>query len=842
MPALPESTQSTNVHPGHIPVKKDDAPGSIPVLNLLYNPQSAGRGPAPTNRGYGILTWDNPNNPTPEPLDDTASPLDSAAPHPDSAAPPSPGTASPIETTGHEDLDAQLAQPVLKADTGIDTAQIWISAFLALVFTAIVFSPVLSAPVLDSERPLLTADAPGLKTLPMLTLVAAQSLGVGDTGHHAVNLLLHLANAFLFYFLLRRLLPNAMPIIIMAGAMLFAGHPLTTHAVNTLAGRPYLMAALFSFGSLLAYTHAWRRTAEDDPTQLNPWPLGLSLLLFVLALSSHAVALFVPAVIVVMDRVLHGRENPAPRAAVRFLYWGLLLTAILLARAAGQPVPLFAPDSLPIIDHLRLLVCPAGLSAVRQTAAPGIILYAALAAYFAAVSLSAALRSPIAVAIAWVALCVALTPAGAGENAGYLTVAGFVLLWPLILINTRPPVRTLVGLCVALLVIGMGASAYKRCLAWQDPIALWSATAAAAPASPMPNAMLGQTLTRQAAMVADPKLAADAYAQAEISLRDAIQKGANDPATAYALAQAVDGQGPADEALPLHMDVLARDPAHRPAMVRAADILMDRYARNRNHNDFAQGVALYRKAENIEPLDGPPLANYAAALVELGDYEAAKQAAARLPEQFAPIKKQADDMLQRLKALEQQSTTIAAKNPNDPALIKIKAQALVLRNQALQASYLLDTYKRDNGLDFGSWLLLGFARAKMGAAAAFVAENPAPPTPPAGVAGPWLELAKACVGANLWDAARAYIESEPARAEAPMPALALADIAVKAKSPRAKELLQQAAEQYPAEPGPWLYLADIAIAAKDDAEAARCLAEAESRGAPSTEITARKQK
>jgi len=787
------------------------------------------------------LTWDNPNPAAEPPEGQTASPLDHTAPPPEAAIPEPDGTASPIETTGHAELDAQLAQPILRADTGIDTAQVWISAILVIVFAAIIFSPSISAPILDSERPLLSADAPGLQALPMLTLKAAESVGMGDKGHHALNVLLHLANAFLFYFLLRRLLPNALPIVTMAGAMLFAGHPLTTQAVNSLAGRPFLMATLFSFASLLAFTHAWKH-GEDDTLALDLWPLGLSLLFFTLALASHAVALLVPAIIVVMDRMLFGRQISTHRTGVRLLYWGLFLVFMLTAWAAERPIPLFASDSLPIAGHLRLLPFFLGLSAVHDTAAPGFLLYILIAVYFGAVAAAAYVPTPAVVAVAWVAIAAALTPSGAGENAAYMTVAGFAMLWPLILLATRPPLRTVIGLCVALIVIGTGAAAFKRNLAWQDPVTLWSSAAVIAPKSPVPDAMLGQTLARQAALLQDPKLAAEAYAQAETSLRNAIEKGDATTETAYALAQAVDGQGRVEEALPLYGNVLARDVAHRDAALHVAGIRMDRYAKNRNQSDFTQAVALYRKAEAVKPLEGPPLANYATALLELGDYEAATLAAARLPEQFAPIKKQADDMLQRIKSLEQQSNTIAAKNPNDPALAKIKAQALVIRNQALQASYLLEAYKRDNGLDFGAWLLLGFARAKMGAAAGFVTENAVPPTPPSSVSGPWLELAKACGAANLWDAARTYIESEPARAEAPMPALALADIAVKCKSPRAKELLQQAADRHPAEPGPWLGLADIAIAAKDSAEAARCLTEAENRGAPTTEITSRKQK
>ena len=79
------------------------------------------------------------------------------------------------------------------------------------------------------------------------------------SGYHTVSLGLHLINTWLVWLVLRRLrLGSAIPL---AGAMLFAVHPLAAQPVSWIAQQPILLATTFSLLSILAFL----RLTEIDP-------------------------------------------------------------------------------------------------------------------------------------------------------------------------------------------------------------------------------------------------------------------------------------------------------------------------------------------------------------------------------------------------------------------------------------------------------------------------------------------------------------------------------------------------------------------------------------------------
>jgi tetratricopeptide (TPR) repeat protein len=110
--------------------------------------------------------------------------------------------------------------------------------------------------------------------------------GTDPRGYHAVNVLLHLANALLLWRILARL---AVPGSWLA-AMLFALHPVQVESVAWVTERKNVLSTLLSFLAALAWFRFTDRGAE------RRWrSYALSLLLFSLALAAKTTAATLPA-------------------------------------------------------------------------------------------------------------------------------------------------------------------------------------------------------------------------------------------------------------------------------------------------------------------------------------------------------------------------------------------------------------------------------------------------------------------------------------------------------------------------------------------------------------------
>ena len=139
--------------------------------------------------------------------------------------------------------------------------------------------------------------------------------GTAPLGYHLTSLLLHTANALLFYFIALRLLsvsPSApsrpadpAPRLAAAlAALLFALHPLRVESVAWATERRGVLSAFFYLSSILAYL-----TARSSGAKTRRWT-GLSLAAFALALLSKVSVLTLPFVLIILDifplRRLHG--------------------------------------------------------------------------------------------------------------------------------------------------------------------------------------------------------------------------------------------------------------------------------------------------------------------------------------------------------------------------------------------------------------------------------------------------------------------------------------------------------------------------------------------------------
>ena len=168
-------------------------------------------------------------------------------------------------------------------------------------------------------------------------------------GYHLISVILHTFNTVVLYLLIVALLrrsqraccferPWTCSLAAGFAATLFAVHPLRVEPVAWASCQPYLPCALFSMLAVLAYIRAF----ETVPSPQWGWLVG-SFVLFVAALLFHAVAVSLPAVLLILDvyplrRVGEGPERwsgPAARRAwwekVPFVMVSLVFMGVAIA-------------------------------------------------------------------------------------------------------------------------------------------------------------------------------------------------------------------------------------------------------------------------------------------------------------------------------------------------------------------------------------------------------------------------------------------------------------------------------------------------------------------------------
>jgi protein O-mannosyl-transferase len=127
--------------------------------------------------------------------------------------------------------------------------------------------------------------------------------GLNPSGHHLNNLLLHLVNTLLLFFLLAR--TTSCPWKSAFVAAVFAIHPLHVESVAWVSERKDLLSTLFLFLTCHAYVTYTRRPGAGN--------YGFCLLLFMLGLASKPMVATLPLVLLLLDYWPLSRFSFAPR-------------------------------------------------------------------------------------------------------------------------------------------------------------------------------------------------------------------------------------------------------------------------------------------------------------------------------------------------------------------------------------------------------------------------------------------------------------------------------------------------------------------------------------------------
>ncbi len=179
---------------------------------------------------------------------------------------------------------------------------------------------------------------------------------------HITNVLLHILNALLIFFLIRELTKSQL--IPFLTALLFAVHPLHTEAVMWIAARKDLLSAAFFLGSLLLYCKM--RKKESRKTYVA------SIALFLGALLSKVVTATLPLVLLIVDDIMQAKKRvpklPYYVLAAVFLFVGMIGKTLSIYALTYSATFLLAGKSA--VFYLQKMLIPLDFSVLYQQLTP----------------------------------------------------------------------------------------------------------------------------------------------------------------------------------------------------------------------------------------------------------------------------------------------------------------------------------------------------------------------------------------------------------------------------------------------------------------------------------------
>jgi len=348
--------------------------------------------------------------------------------------------------------------------------------------------------------------------------------GMDPKGYHLTNLLLHTANAVLFFLLARRLLviavksprPSGIRLCVAAAfaSLLFAVHPLRVESVAWVTERRDVLNAFFVLVVLLLYVKAYQERLS--PRRLRGLRIVM-LAVYVCSLLSKAMSMTLPAVLLVLDvyplrrlpwppqKWRHSEHRSVLLEKIPFFLLGLL-TAVIAVRAQGTIMVAFGEHGLAarlatvaygVNFYLVKMVAPVKLLPLYEMPVHldpfdlKYLLSAAIAVSITAALLVARRRFPAGLA-AWIAYLVMLSPVSGIAQAGpqmvadrytylacmpFAVVAGGLLAGILRHAKLRPlPLSNVAFALAVVIVCALAVLTFRQTKIWRNSFALWTYT------------------------------------------------------------------------------------------------------------------------------------------------------------------------------------------------------------------------------------------------------------------------------------------------------------------------------------------------------------------------------
>jgi tetratricopeptide (TPR) repeat protein len=442
--------------------------------------------------------------------------------------------------------------------------------------------------------------------------------GMDPFGYHLTNLLLHSADAVLFYFVAMRLLALSLPGALMPAnlllriaasfaALIFAIHPLRVESVAWATERRDVLSSLFLFSTVLCYLRYTNLRKLGFGHRM--WMAG-ALVFYIFSLLSKASGISLPFVLLVLDvyplRRLEGRPGKWFAGSARKVWWEKVpffflavsfgIIALIAQREAGALMPLerhsfsqrVAQALYGIVFYIRKTLFPFGLSPLYEVKDVSLLDWPFLLSGVATLAVTICLlyfrrRWPGGLA-SWIYYGLVLAPvlgvaqSGAqlvADRYSYLSCLGWAVLaggglfyyWQALGSRTR---RWLV-VPAAVLVAGLGVLTWKQARVWHDTETLWRYAIGVIPESGFAH---------------------------------------------YNLATALVGKGELDQAIEHYHRVLRIDPTYSPAHYALGNALASRRSWN-------EAVDHYRRALERDPGYAEAHNNLGIALARLGKLEEA---------------------------------------------------------------------------------------------------------------------------------------------------------------------------------------------------------------------------
>jgi protein O-mannosyl-transferase len=455
--------------------------------------------------------------------------------------------------------------------------------------------------------------------------------GMNPTGYHLTNLLLHVANAVLLYFVARRLFVAggltseaegraSIDLAAVVAVLFFSIHPLRVESVAWVTERRDVLSELFFLLAILAYL----RAVEREP-RATTWYWS-SVALFLCALLSKATSITLPLVLAILNvyplrRMRDGWRSTTSRRVYLELLPYLVLSAIavpITLAALTQPAQLgfaakLAVSLYSLAFYLWKTIAPMNLAALYpmpQHVNPANILYivsGAVAVALCAIAWMVRRRWP-AVTAAWFAFLVIILPMlGAVQNGPqiaadrytYHASPALALLAGVAATRGRASRRRRFGI-IASVLLTLGALTWTQARVWRSSETLWAHDVRLEPESSIAQLSLANQLMNRGAFDA----AAAHYAEA-VRLDPSYAEGHNN----FGVALARSGQ--TIQAIEQYRLAVALDPmndeAHTNWGIALAQLgLVD------------QSLQQYQQAIAINPSSVAAETNWGNALVKLG--------------------------------------------------------------------------------------------------------------------------------------------------------------------------------------------------------------------------------